>query len=262
MNRRALIQPAGRAFPYFGHKSRNVNLYPVPKYDHIIEPFAGGAGYALRYPELKVTLYDLDEDVCLLWDYLINASYSDILNIPLVQPEQKLSDLNLEEGPRHLVARWLNPLVGRLANNYPPMIIKHHYKDGSFDAQCWGKQRRAKVANLVSRIKHWQIFNKSYVDVKNERASWFIDPPYASKVSKAYSCTHESINYEGLSSWCRDRKGQTIVCENTDSPKWLPFRDLVDMKGGCHIDGKLKRSTEVIWCSDEQDYPMQQQSLL
>ena len=49
-------------FSYYGTKKRIAKKYPEPKYDIIIEPFAGagaGAGaYACLYPDRKVKLYD------------------------------------------------------------------------------------------------------------------------------------------------------------------------------------------------------------
>ena len=47
-------------FSYFGGKWRAAPHYPAPTEPHIIEPFAGAAGYAMRYPERKVTLIDAD----------------------------------------------------------------------------------------------------------------------------------------------------------------------------------------------------------
>jgi hypothetical protein len=261
MNRRALIKPAGVAFSYFGHKMRYIDRYPVPRYDHIIEPFAGGAGYALRYCDLKVTLYELDEKVCMLWDYLINASEADVLALPLLGVDQHIDELGLNGGAYQLVKRWINPQSGGLNNRFAPSSVKKFFKDGEcFDSSLWSKKRRYKTSQIVKRIKHWKIINKSYIEAINTKATWFIDPPYASKVSKVYN--HYEIDYDYLASFCRSRKGQTIVCENTGSPRWLPFRSLLEIKGGCNTDGKLKRSVEVLWCSDEQDYPMQQQSLL
>ena len=263
MNRRALIKPAGKAFNYFGYKGRDAKMYPVPRFDCIIEPFAGGAGYALTYPDLKVTLYDLDEEVCELWDYLIHASPADILALPLIKPYQHVDELKVNGAAKQLIRRWLNPLSGKAENKIPPMKVKWD-TDGSIVTEwaVWGDKRRNMISKLVTRIKHWRILNRSYIDADDSRGTWFIDPPYASKVSKNYKYTHKSIDYKQLSEWCQNRQGQTIVCENTDSERWLPFRDLHQIKGGNYKGSKAKRSTELIWCSDERDYPMTQSSLL
>jgi len=259
MNRRALIKPAGLAFAYFGHKMKYIDRYPVPKYDHIIEPFAGGAGYALRYCDLKVTLYELDEKVCMLWDYLINASEADILALPLLKVDQHLEELNLTGGALELVGRWINPQSATIQNRFSP-VHKKSILENENDSRYWGRSRRYKISQIVKRLKHWRIINKSYIEAVNTKASWFIDPPYASKVSKKYN--HHTIDYDQLASFCRSRKGQAVVCENTDSPQWLPFRELLTLSGGKQDQGKKRKSTEVLWCSNDQDYPMQQQSLL
>ena len=236
-----------------------IDRYPVPRYDHIIEPFAGGAGYALRYCDLKVTLYELDEKVCMLWDYLINASEADILALPLLGVDQHIDELGLNDGALQLVGRWINPQSATIQNKFSPIHRKAIIENEN-DSRFWGKSRRHKISQTVKRIKHWKIINKSYRESKNKKVTWFIDPPYASRVSKKYN--HYEIDYNYLASFCRSRKGQAIVCENTDSPKWLPFRELLTLSGGKQDGNKKRKSTEVLWCSDEQDYPMQQQSLL
>jgi len=38
---------------YYGGKWRAAPRYPAPRHDLIIEPFAGAAGYAMRYPDQK-----------------------------------------------------------------------------------------------------------------------------------------------------------------------------------------------------------------
>lgn len=44
-------------FGYYGGKWRDaVKNYPAPEHAVIVEPFAGSAGYALRYPDRKVVL--------------------------------------------------------------------------------------------------------------------------------------------------------------------------------------------------------------
>ena len=61
-------------FSFFGSKWRVANYYPAPKHTIIIEPFAGSAGYSLRYPNHQVRLYDADPIICGVWDYLIHVS--------------------------------------------------------------------------------------------------------------------------------------------------------------------------------------------
>lgn len=60
-------------FTYFGGKYRLAPKYPKPMYNTIVEPFAGSAGYSLRYPEREVILNDLDPVISGIWEYLINV---------------------------------------------------------------------------------------------------------------------------------------------------------------------------------------------
>ena len=49
-------------FHYLGRKSdRFAKIYPEPKYNTIIEPFAGSAGYALHHYSKKVILCENSE---------------------------------------------------------------------------------------------------------------------------------------------------------------------------------------------------------
>jgi site-specific DNA-adenine methylase len=47
-------------FSYYGSKTKLVHLYPPPKHDTIIEPFAGAAAYSLYgdHWQKQVILYD------------------------------------------------------------------------------------------------------------------------------------------------------------------------------------------------------------
>ena len=91
--------------------------------------------------------------------------------------------------------------------------------------------------NSIESIKHFQIFNKSYEELENVEATWFIDPPYQHG-GEFY--TENNINFSKLAEWCKTRKGQVIVCEN-DKANWLDFKPLIS------IQGQSKKSTECIW---------------
>lgn len=69
-------------FCYFGGKWRAAPRYPQPRFATIIEPFAGAAGYATRYADRNVRLYDVNPVVVGVWDYLIKASPSDVMGLP------------------------------------------------------------------------------------------------------------------------------------------------------------------------------------
>ena len=83
------------------------------------------------------------------------------------------------------------------------------------------------------RLSENNIMNDNE-DLENEEATWFIDPPYK------YGGEHyvmNGINYDELAEWCKSRKGQVIVCENT-SADWLDFEPLIE------ITGQRKKTTE------------------
>jgi hypothetical protein len=52
---------------YYGAKTNIVQYYPKPKYDRIIEPFAGTARYSLRYFDHDIFLVDKYEVVVKIW---------------------------------------------------------------------------------------------------------------------------------------------------------------------------------------------------
>ena len=94
-----------------------------------------------------------------------------------------------------------------------------------------------KIKINLPLIKHWTILNQTYRSLKNECATWFIDPPYfigGNKYRKS------EIDYKYLSQWAKSRKGQIIVCENKNS-NWMNFKPMLE------IQGSNKISTEVIW---------------
>ena len=78
--------------------------------------------------------------------------------------------------------------------------------------------------------------------MKNENATWFIDPPYQHG-GQYYKFGNKDINFEELSEWCKNRFGQIVVCENSKAT-WLPFKPLVEMRGN-----KFK-TTECVFIKD------------
>ena len=70
---------------YYGRKSKLVHLYPEPKHDTIIEPFAGTAVYSLYQENWKrnVIIRDVNPQIIRLWKWLQNeATPDDILSLP------------------------------------------------------------------------------------------------------------------------------------------------------------------------------------
>src|SRR5689334_5925034 len=70
---------------YYGGKWRAAPRYPTPLHDTIVEPFAGAAGYSLRYPDRRVILVDAYPVIAGMWRYLIRVSADEIRRIPEVE---------------------------------------------------------------------------------------------------------------------------------------------------------------------------------
>ncbi len=143
-------------FSYYGSKSKIVQYYPEPKYDHIIEPFAGSARYALKYWDREVTLVDKYDVIVRVWKYLQQASIKDIESLPEIDKGDKIDDyvqLSLEE-------KWL---IGFCFNrgNASPCKTANNWNS-------WTKDKK-RIANDLHKIKHWKIIHGSYQDLERER---------------------------------------------------------------------------------------------
>ncbi|MGV9325249.1 hypothetical protein [Streptosporangium sandarakinum] len=227
-------------FGYYGGKWRDaIKHYPEPQYETIIEPFAGSAGYSLRYASHKVILCEIDPVLAGMWLYLTKVKPSEILAIPDLGPEESVDDLNICQEAKWLVGFWLNRGTAGPRKS-PSKWMRDGIRPGSF----WGPRVRQTIASQVDSIRHWRIYNCSYTECPTPTAAtWFIDPPYEA-AGKNYRFGSEQIDYEALSSWCQSRPGQVIVCENYGA-KWLPFQELAEVK----TTRADRRSKEVIWIS-------------
>lgn len=234
----------GRLRPFFGFyggKWRDTpRHYPAPVHETIVEPFAGSAGYSVRYAERRVILGEKDPVIYGVWKYLISVSAQEILAIPDLAPGQSVGDLSIPEEARWLVGLWLNRGAARPRTG-PSAWMRDGIRPGSF----WGPRVRRTIADQVDLIRHWQVFNCSYEELPFHRsATWFIDPPYQ-KQGRHYRFGAEGIDFGALATWCRTRRGQVIVCEN-EGADWLPFVPLNDVK----TTRRLSRSVEVVWVGE------------
>ena len=224
---------------YFGGKYRCAPMYPKPTNNVIIEPFAGGAGYALRYHEHKVKLYEKYDDLYLMWEFLINASKDDILSLPL--EFDSLDDISVSKGAKVMIGFLLNTGVTRPARQKSKWA-----RENNEGGQFWGERRRNRIASQVSLIKHWEIYKiNDYSEIENEKATWFIDPPYQ-KQGIHYVHGSKNIDFNQLGGWCKERKGQVIVCEQ-EGADWLEWNGIKKVKA----NDKTKTSNEV-WYHAEQ----------
>jgi site-specific DNA-adenine methylase len=224
-------------FSFSGSKWRVAPHYPKPVYP-IVEPFAGSCGYALRYPEHEVRLYDVDPTICGVWDYLIHVRPEEIRRPPLVFSH--INELVLCPEAKALIGFWLNK--GTVQPSKSPSKWMRDYQATQPGCTYWSEAVVERIATQVESIRHWKIEQASYAEIPDQGpATWFIDPPYE-LAGKAYRF-HE-IDYPDLANWCRSRTGQVIVCENAGA-QWLPFRQFRTIKA---FEGPRggKKSEEVI----------------
>jgi 16S rRNA G966 N2-methylase RsmD len=226
-------------FTYYGGKWRIAPAYPLPRHATIIEPFAGSAGYALRYPDRKVLLIDADENIVSTWRFLISATADEIRRLPDIKESiEEVSRLSQES--RTLIGWWLNH-----GTTAPCKTPSRWMRDGKHSASFWGPEVRERIARQVDRIRHWSVLHGSYHDAPDIAATWFVDPPYQ-VAGKHYR--KSQIDYANLADWCLSRQGQTIVCENVGAD-WLPFVPFLSAKANESANGG-KVSHEAIWLSD------------
>lgn len=225
-------------FGYYGGKWRDaVKNYPAPQHDTIVEPFAGSAGYSVRYASRRVVLCEVDPYVAGVWRYLIGASAAEILLLPDLEDGETANDLPISQEARWLVGFWLARGVSSPRKS-PSSWMRSGISPGSF----WGARVREVIASQVDEIRHWQIFEGDYRECPvTSAATWFVDPPYA-VAGKHYRFGSGKIDFVGLADWCRSRPGQAIVCENNGA-SWLPFEPLAEVK----TTRPGKRSSEAVW---------------
>jgi len=206
---------------YYGSKTNVVKFYPKPIFDKIIEPFAGAAKYSLRYFEKDVTLIDKYETIIKIWQYLKLASESDILGLPKIKRGQTLNDFNLSEGEKLLMGFVI--AKGGQSPRITPSPNATIARPNTINFTL------KKIASQLFKIRHWNFIHGSYDNAINNKATWYIDPPYQFG-GHVYIESNKKIDFVKLSKYCRTRNGQVIVCENTKA-NWMPFTPIVQQKG-------------------------------
>jgi hypothetical protein len=221
-HKKALKRPF---FRYYGGKFRAARKYRPPIFKTIIEPFAGAAGYACRYPESDVYLIDKSEKICAVWRYLIEVSPSEILGLPNIKRGESIRSLCLPQEIEWFLGFWCNN------GSSDPKVTPTSWAS-STDRRFAGwnaPQTRATIALQVAKIKHWKVICGDYTAAPGVLASWFIDPPYQGKKGSYYPQGSGSIDYEALGEWCLSRRGSITVCEGAGA-KWLPFEPFGNLK--------------------------------
>jgi site-specific DNA-adenine methylase len=223
-------------FSYYGAKWRAANYYPPPQRGLIIEPFAGSACYALRYPRRKILLIDKDPVIAALWEWLIEVPEREIAALPT--KVDRLDEVDACDQAKSLIGFWL-------AKGSPRPVPRRYAwaRTGNWDSQFWGAEIKDRIISQLRSIRHWECRCLDYLQVRNRDATWFVDPPYYG-AGKHYS--YNEVDYDRLGLWCKDRKGQVIVCEQAGA-SWLPFAHFRNMKSL-----RSRQSHEVYWLQGPQ----------
>lgn len=219
-------------FSYYGGKGRIALHYPAPIFPLVIEPFAGGGWYSIKWIEklgkgtFNSILCDVDPIIVETWRWLIQeATEMDIDDLPEYIPKTPM----IRQTPtgKDFFYRWWGNHGSNKPKNYA----------GSF---C--KMSKSKTKFRIPLIKNWHIIHGPYSCLKNIEATWFIDPPYQSE-SKGSLYRFNKIDYDDLRNFCLSRRGQIIVCDR-EGADWLPFRPLEHKTRQGQRNQKLK---EVIY---------------
>lgn len=232
---------------YYGSKTNVIDDYPKPKFDRIIEPFAGTARYALKYFEKDILIMDKYEVVIGIWKWLQKCSEADIKRLPhFVKPGQSLSDFTFDcDEAKNLMGFLI--VFGmekpRKTASVKRMTMRPNHVNFSLN----------RIAKNIFKIRHWDIRLGCYTEIENQKATWFVDPPYQIG-GHCYVHSNKKIDFKSLNDWCRTREGQVIVCENTQAD-WMDFKPMRLHKG---VRGMQK---EAIWSNEKTNYDNVQQKM-
>jgi hypothetical protein len=154
-------------FKYFGGKWKLAKRYGRPMCRHVIEPFAGAAGYSVYWEPKEVTLIEHNPIVYGVWSYLRRVSAAEVLRLPAnINHVDELPSRVCQEA-RWLIGFWFNtalvkPAVSRSSWALTPRM----------SASYWGETIKRRIAIQVDKIRHWEIIEGSYEDAPGVKAHW------------------------------------------------------------------------------------------
>lgn len=239
-------------FSFYGGKHAMAKRLGPPRHKHIIEPFAGSAGYSTYWWQNetghRVTLVERDPLIAGLWRYLLRVTPRELQRLPeCVENVDDLHDVPQEA--KWLIGFWMNKGLVTPAKR-PSRWARdetrdsNHFKFGprkQWSGQFWSRKVRDGIAAQLSAIQgRWKIIEGDWSDAPDVEAHWHIDPPYAEQ-GKHYK--YNDVDFAALSEWCKRRRGYVQVCENHGA-KWLEFEQfhlLTTAKGG-HRKGWSKEA--------------------
>lgn len=226
-------------FSYYGAKYTVGGRLGPPRRDVVVEPFAGSAAYSTRWGVRHAKLYDVSDDICDLWDFLIHSSGRDIKDIPDAF-ETNDEFLRLDRGPRLLCGFWVAKGRAETSSALSPWYFQYR---NATDCRVWGPAVKARIIKQKPAIAEWTIDNLSWERIPQIEAHWHVDPPYNNSAGRRYP--HSDVDYAALSSWCRRLPGSVDVCENAGAD-WLPFEPIGEVVSTRGRRGG-KNSAEAVW---------------
>jgi hypothetical protein len=203
-------------FLLFGGKHKLAHRLGSPQRDHVIEPFAGSAGYSVFWEPRRVTLVERDPVIAGIWQFLKRSSAKDIMRLPV--------DIDtIDDIPRRICqeAKWLVGFWFNHGNAQPAISRSNWARQPRHRASFWSDTIRLRLAHQVSQIRHWRIIEGDWRDAPDVSGHWHVDPPYT-MAGKLYR--YSNVDYAALADWCLSRKGYVQVCENAGAD-WLPFEE-------------------------------------
>lgn len=207
-------------FYYFGRKGRLAKSYPAPRFDLVVEPFAGSMAYTLHHRPLAAIGMEVDPRVHGAWTSICSLSVGEILSYP--EPE---------------IGSWVTDRWSMLAAGSHGTNRADGYRWTERMARDLPKQKRLAATHVdYASVVDYRL--GTYAELPDVEATWFIDPPYQ-RVLRGYE--RSGVDYGQLADWCQTRRGQVIVCEQ-EGADWLPFEPVRELWGTCG-----KRSVEVAW---------------
>ena len=231
----------------YGGKWRDARRYPAPIHSTIIEPFAGAAGYSLRYPSHHVILVERDPQLAAVWRYLLRVSPAELLALPDLAEGQRVDDLPVCPEARLLIGLWCNR-NGWTGNHEPSKWMRQ------YPEKFWGARVRGWLAAQVIDIRHWQLVEGDYHEAPAIEVTWFVDPPYSGRAGENYRHGSGAIDYAELGAWCLSRRGQIIACEAAGAD-WLPFEAMATPRATTRRAGEGRTSAEGIWYRTDSGEP-------
>lgn len=227
---------------YYGAKTNIIDLYPAPKFDRIIEPFAGTARYALKYFDKDILIVDKYDVIIKIWKWLQLCSPDDIRKLPRFKTGENINEFKYDCEEQRLLVGFLVGFGFQKPRQTATPRLRN--RPGAMNYTI------NRIADQLWKIKHWNIKLGSFEEIPNQEATWFIDPPYQTG-GHYYVHGNKKIDYNILGTWCKSRKGQSIVCENGRA-YWLPFKSMIS---NWTNNGK---QNELIWSNYKTEYDNEQ----